>query len=156
MIRSITQGDAPAVVDLAVDSGLFPEAEADIVRKMMVDYFGDKRDEGHRCVVDEDSGLISVAYCEPALATDRTWYLTMIGVRRSLQGQGRGGALLRHVENELRAGDQRLLLVETSGVPAFALTRAFYRKCGYGEEARVRDYHEPGDDMILFRKALTA
>lgn len=154
MIRSITQDDAAAVVDLAVASGLFEEADAGIVRKMMTDYFGGGEGEGHACIVDADDEPMGVAYYEPALATDGTWYLTMIGVRRGDQGQGRGAALLRHVEERLRADDQRLLLVETSGLPAFDRTRAFYRKCGYEQEARVRDYYEPGDDMVLFRKSL--
>mgnify|MGYP000201891817 CR=1 FL=1 len=80
----------------------------------------------------------------------------MIGVRRDYQGQGRGAALLQHIENELQAKGQRILLVETSGLPDFALTRKFYTKCGYEEEARVRDYYAAGDDMVLFRKALNA
>lgn len=122
---------------------------------MMVDYFGGQREEGHVWVMDEEGAPLGVAYYEPALATDGTWYLTMIAVRRTRQGQGRGAALLRHLEEELRSRDQRLLLVETSGLPAFERTRAFYEKCGYEQEARVRDYYEPGDDMVLFRKALT-
>lgn len=106
------------------------------------------------CVIDEDHGPQAVAYYEPAVATDRTWYLTMIAVQPGRQGQGRGAALLEHVENDLMARGQRLLLIETSGLPAFERTRTFYEKCGYHTEARVRDYYEPGDDMVLFRKAL--
>lgn len=79
----------------------------------------------------------------------------MIAVRPDRQGQGRGAALLRHVEDELRASSQRLLLVETSGLPTYERTRAFYGTCGYHQEARVRDYYQAGDDMVLFRKALS-
>jgi len=63
--------------------------------------------------------------------------------------------LLRQVEDALRGQQQRLLLVETSGVPGFALTWAFYEKAGYTAEARVRDYYQAGDDMVLYRKDLT-
>jgi hypothetical protein len=49
-----------------------------------------------------------------------------------------------------------LLLVETSSGSGFAPARAFYRTCGNDEEARVRDSFEDGDDMVLFRKSLTA
>lgn len=156
MIRPIVPDDAADVVDVAVASELFSAEEADIVTKMMTDYFGGKNDDGHACVIGEDSKPFAVAYYEPALATDGTWYLTMIGVRFDRQRLGHGAALLRHVEDELRARDQRLLLVETSGVPSFDRARGFYRKCGYDEEARVRDYYGPGDDMVLFRKVLTA
>ena len=62
--------------------------------------------------------------------------------------------MLRGVEEDLRARGQRLLLVETSSTPQYDRTRAFYDKLGYEEEARVRDYWEAGDDLVLFRKAL--
>ena len=157
MIRRIGRGDAAAVAGLAVASGLFPEAEASIVEKMLADYFGGNQEDGHACVIDEEEGvLLGVAYYEPALATDGTWYLTMIGVRSDFQGRGRGSALMRYVEDALGADGQRLLLVETSGGPDFGPARGFYAKLGYEEEARVRDYYEAGDDMVLYRKALKA
>lgn len=153
MIRPITEGDSAAVVGLAVASGLFPEDETEPLDKLLAGYFSD--DNGHACVIDEEEEEpLGVAYWAPAPAADRTWYLTMIAVRADRQGQGRGAALMRHVEDALRAGGQRLLLVETSGLPAFKLTRTFYAKLGYAEEARVRDFYETGDDMVLFRKAL--
>ncbi|MBL8162233.1 MAG: GNAT family N-acetyltransferase, partial [Anaerolineae bacterium] len=149
MIRPITQHDASAVAALSVDAGLFPQEAIPFLDEMMVNYFKDNQANNHVCVVDEENNtLLGVAYYEPALATDRTWYLTMIGVRRTLQGQGRGAALMRHVEEALKAAGQRLLLVETSGTPEFTLTRKFYAKLGYEEEARVRDYYAPGDDMV--------
>lgn len=154
LIGQITQDDSAAVIDVAVASGLFPADEAGIVDKMMADYFGGNRDDGHVCVIDKEDEPLGVAYYEPAKATDRTWYLTMIAVKGDRQGRGRGATLMRHVENALREDGQRLLLVETSALPNFVLTRKFYAKLGYEEEARVRDYFEAGDDMVLFRKAL--
>lgn len=154
MIRPITDDDASAVVDLAVASELFAAEDAGVVTGLMADYFGGKRDDGHACVLDEEGEPIAVAYYEPAPATNGTWYLTMIAVRPDRQGQGRGAALLRHVEDDLRARGQRLLLVETSGHPTYERTRAFYDRCGHQQEARVRDYYEAGDDMVLFRKTL--
>jgi ribosomal protein S18 acetylase RimI-like enzyme len=78
----------------------------------------------------------------------------MIAVRGDMQGQGHGAALTHAVEQALQAQGQRVLLVETSGLPDFARTRRFYVKCGYAEEARVRDYYTVGEDMVLFRKVL--
>ena len=154
MIRLATRNDEQGVADLAVDSGLFAAGDAGIVTTMMADYFGSKSDQNHLCVIDEHDGPLAVASYEAAPATDRTWYLTMIAVRLSRQGQGRGATLMRHVEDDLRARGQRLMLVQTSGLPTFSRARAFYVRCGYEQEARVRDYYEPDEDMILFRKAL--
>jgi GNAT superfamily N-acetyltransferase len=155
MIRSIAQHDTAAVVALTVASELFTAEESTVVQTMLKEYFTGRDAAGHTCVVDEiDNGLLAVAYDQPVTATDRTWELTMIGVRQGLHRRGRGAALLRHVEEDLRSRGQRLLVIETSALPAFARARAFYLACGYDEEARVRDYFETGDDMVLFRKAL--
>jgi ribosomal protein S18 acetylase RimI-like enzyme len=156
LIRPITKDDSAAVIALAVASGLFPANDTEVVDKMLADYFGSNMDEGHACVIDEDVEPLGVAYYQPALAADRTWYLTMIAVRRDDQGKGRGTALMRHVEHALQTNGDRLLLVETSGLPDFERTRAFYAKCGYDQEARIRDFYAPGDDMVLFRKVLNA
>lgn len=158
MIRSAHTHDTAVVVTLAVSSGLFTQQESGGVGDLMEDYFTRTCAQGHACVLDVDGdGLpVGVAYYQPVPATDRTWTLLMIAVRRDRQGQGRGGALLRRVEEDLRHRQQRLLLVETSGLPGFSLTRKFYDRAGYRPEARVRDYYQAGDDMVLFRKDLTA
>ena len=45
--------------------------------------------------------------------------------------------------------------METSGLASFESTRKFYRKCGYEEEARIREFYQAGEDKIVFRKLLT-
>ncbi|TPG35843.1 GNAT family N-acetyltransferase [Mycolicibacterium hodleri] len=150
--------DVPDVVRLAVDSELFSADDAPVVETMLAEYFGGKNATGHVCVIatEEHHGPVAVAYYEPATATDGTWYLTMIAVRLDRQRHGCGGKVLQHVEDDLRSNQQRILLVETSGLPEFARARGFYRKSGYDETARVRDYYAAGDDMVLFYKALAA
>ncbi len=155
MIRSVTQHDTAAVVALTVSSELFTAEESTVVETMLSEYFAGRHAEGHTCIVDDvDGDLLAVAYYEPVTATDRTWELTMIGVRQDVHRQGLGAALLDHVETDLRSRDQRLLVIETSALPAYARARAFYLARGYDEEARVRDYFETGDDMVMFRKTL--
>jgi len=104
MIRPATPDDATAVTALAVAAGLFPADDTEVVDSMMADYFGRNIDADHRCVIDAEGEPLGVAYYQPALATDGTWYLTMIAVRPDRQGQGRGAALMRQVEDALRTG----------------------------------------------------
>lgn len=59
-----------------------------------------------------------------------------------------------HVEVELAATGERILLVETSGLPTYAGMRTFYQRIGYEEEARIRDFYAIDDDKVVFRKAL--
>ena len=160
MIRPATPEDSAAVVDIVVAAGMFSTEDAWFVEGMMADYFdggqGYGQSDGHACVIDDEDGPLGVAYYEPKPAADRVWDLTMIAVRPARQGRGRGAAMLRHVEEDLRACGQRLLLVDTSGSPQYDRTREFYAKCGYEEEARIRDYWTTDDDLVVFRKALDA
>ncbi|WP_404788101.1 hypothetical protein [Altericista sp. CCNU0014] len=50
---------------------------------------------------------------------------------------------------------ERVLLVETSGTEDFEYVREFYRKSGYEEEARIREFYTAGVDKIIFRKMLS-
>ena len=154
MIRPATPEDSAAVIDLVVAAEMFSEDDACLVEGMLADYFDGNKDDGHVCVIDDEGGTLGVAYYQPKPAADRVWDLTMIAVQPACQGQGRGAAMLRRVEEDLRARGQWLLLVETSALPQYDRTRAFYVKRGYDEEARIRGYWAAGDDLVVFRKAL--
>ena len=86
------------------------------------------------------------------------WNLYFLAVTKKHQGGGStGSALVAYVEANLRTRGEdvaKLLLIETSSVERFAPARAFYRKRGYVEEARVREYYGPGDDKVVFWKRL--
>ncbi len=154
-IRPATPQDAAAITRLAVDTELFDPDDAGFVRAMMDAYFEHGRDAGHDCVVDEDAGeIVGVAYSQPRGIADRVADLTMIAVAPARQGRGRGGELLGHVERAMRERGQRLLLIDTSSGARYDRARALYARHGYHQEARVRDYWEPGDDLVIFRKDL--
>ncbi|WP_413160809.1 GNAT family N-acetyltransferase [Capilliphycus salinus ALCB114379] len=153
MIRPVTPDDTAALIALAKDTISFEPNELEELGKMFADYFNGNSDD--ICITDEDNGLVGVAYCTPERMTNGTWNLLLIAVHPNYQGQGRGSALLRYVEQTLTGRGERLLLVETSGLPSFERTRAFYRKCGYDEEARIRDFYDVGNDKIVYHKMLT-
>ncbi|MBD1877080.1 GNAT family N-acetyltransferase [Nodosilinea sp. FACHB-131] len=153
MIRPSTPDDTIALIAIADAIG-FESNELDQLSEMLTDYFDGDSDNDRFWLTDDDNGPIGVAYCEPERMTNRTWNLQLIAIRPDRQGQGRGATLLRHVEQTLTARGGRMLLVETSGLPEFECTRAFYRKCAYEEEARIRDFYATGDDKVVFRKVL--
>ncbi len=151
-VRATSPGDLPGLKALVDAVGLFPSAMLD---GMIAAYLRRDFSEGFWLTLDA-GGPMGVVYCGPERMTQGTWNLYLIAVHPDLQGQGHGKALLRHVEEALTMRGERLLLVETSGLPAFAPVRAFYRKGGYDEEARIRDYYQEGEDKVVFRRALAA
>jgi ribosomal protein S18 acetylase RimI-like enzyme len=156
MIRLAISDDTTALIALAEATGLFQPDQLNEVSAMLADYFAsqDSSDRFWLTDAEENDGLLGIAYCELERMTEGTWNLQLIAIRPDRQGQGRGAALLRHVEQQLAADGGRILLVETSGLPEFDRTRAFYLKCGYGEEARIRDFYQAGEDKIVYRKVL--
>ena len=154
MIRSTAPDDTIALIALAEATGLFEANQLDEVSEMLADYFATNSDSDRFWITDDDGGPVGVAYCELEPMTDRTWNLQLIAILPDRQGQGRGATLLRYIEQTLMARGGRVLLVETSALPEFDRVRAFYRKCGFDEEARIRDFYKAGDDKIVYRKAI--
>ena len=152
MIRPTTPDDMPSLKTVIDGTGLFP---SDMLDAMIIGYFNSDASEDF-WLTDDDGGPVAVAYYAPERMTHGTWNLYLIAVHPDRQGQGRGAALLRYVEQTLASRGERILLVETSGLPSFERTRAFYRKCGYDQEARIREFYNAGEDKVVFRKALAA
>ena len=153
-VRPAVPNDIAAALDTVLASGLFGVDDIGIVVELLETYFSTP-DVGHLCLVNANSATLdAIAYAQPNPAADRLWYLTMIAVHPDAQRSGSGSALLNAVESELLFRKQRLLLIETSGLPTYESARRFYQHAGYDEVARVRDFHEDGDDMVLFRKRL--
>ena len=156
MIRPTTIDDMASLIALADAVGLFQPNELEELKEILANYLGGSHDNDHFWITDDDDGPVGVAYCAPEPMSNGTWNLLFIAVHPDRQRQGRGAALIRYVEQTLTARGARMLLVETSGLESFERTRAFYRKCGYDEEARIRDFYKAGDDKVIYRNVLAA
>lgn len=154
MIRPITPGDTSALIVLAQASRLFEPNQVDELSQMLTQHFDGNGNSRDFWIVDDDNGLVGVAYVAPERMTEGTWNLYLIAVHPDRQRQGRGKTLLKHVEQMLATRGERILLVETSGTEDFEYVRTFYRKSGYTEEARVRDFYTAGVDKIIYLKSL--
>jgi len=153
-IKPVTPATKPAVLHVAESCGLFQPEELGELNGM-IDALIAGELEGHRWIALEEDGLVKgAAYYAPETFAYGVWNLYFIGVLAELQGKGHGSALLRHVEDELRAAGQRILIIETSGLDGFELTRKFYDQFGYTVEARIRDYYQEGEDKVIFWKKL--
>jgi ribosomal protein S18 acetylase RimI-like enzyme len=155
MIRPTDPSDTPALVKLTEETGVFKPMEVEALKEVLHDYHAENLKHGHRCVTFEEHGhVVGYAYYAPAAMTDRTWYLYWIAVTKHTQAKGVGGKLLKHVEDDIRKSNGRQLMIETSSLPHYELTRKFYLKHHYEQTGVLRDYYADGDDMVVFRKRL--
>ena len=140
----------PSLRSVIDATGLFPSG---LLAGMIAGYL-DGGQAGQIWLTFDEADPSAIAFCAPEPMTSGTWNLYLIAVHPSHQGQGRGAALVRHVEHHLVAQRQRVMLIETSGLPEFDRTRTFYVQCGYREEARIRDFYQAGEDKVVFHKHL--
>jgi ribosomal protein S18 acetylase RimI-like enzyme len=154
MIRPTTSDDISALISLAETSGLFEPNQTDELSQMLAQHFDGDGSSRDFWITDDDNGLVGVAYVAPERMTEGTWNLYLIAIHPDRQRQGRGKILLEHVEQMLANRGERVLLVETSGTEDFEYVRTFYRKSGYAEEARIRDFYAAGVDKIVYLKPL--
>ncbi len=152
MIRPLLPADTPWCVSAATGTRVFKPVELQALQEVLDDFHAGQSPQ-HRAIVYERPGRnLGFAYYAPAAMTDRTWYLWWIVVDQQTQARGIGTTLLHHVEDDVRQSGGRLLLIETSSLPHYDLTRRFYLKHGYARAAILADYYADGDDMVIFRK----
>ena len=159
-IRSAERKDRDRVHEILVATARFT---ADEVRCAMdlVDQGLDRPERGEYLVYvleEPDNGprkLIQGYVCFGATPlADGVFDLYWIAVDPKQQGQGYGQVLLRFVENEVRRHRGRMLLIETSSKESYAPTLRFYRRSGYDEISRIKDFYRIEDDKVVFCKKL--
>lgn len=149
-IRKVLREDLPALKAVIDTSGLFP---SEFLDDMITSYFHeDNNTECWFTYVEKEP--IAVAYFAPERLTSGTYNLYLIAVHADYQGKSIGKSLMAFIEQFLKERGERILLVETSGLPSFERTRAFYFNNGYIQEACIREFYAAGEDKIVFWKAL--
>lgn len=154
MIDIAHPGDGPQIAAIAAGAGVFSAEEVATVQELWQDYcrHGEANyafrvyREGERVLGFSCHGRRNLSKG----TYDLYWIATDVAARR----RGVGRTLLARVEEEARQAGGQLIVVETSGTPEYEPTRQFYRSCGYQAEATIRDFYEPGDDLVIFTKHL--
>jgi ribosomal protein S18 acetylase RimI-like enzyme len=150
-IRPTRSDDISALKAVLDGTGLFPsELLADMVSGFLSD--GESHDIWLTCEM--EGKAVGFCYAAPEELTDGTWNMLAIAVHPSSQGHGVGAAIVKQLEATLVDRGERVLIADMSGAQEFEQTRQFYRKNGYMEEARIRDFWAAGNDKIVFWKAL--
>lgn len=151
-IRAVKKEDLNALKVVIDSSELFPN---ELLDDMIADFFEEETSEAIWLTTIEDDQPISIAFCAPEEMTDGAYNLYLIAVHKTHQGKGVGGKMMEHLERQLREDGQRILLVETSSLPEYELTRQFYLNLNYHQEAVIRDFYQEGEDKVVFWKKLT-
>lgn len=157
MIRSVQPSDTPALVALGVATGLFNAADAEtLLGGTLSELHSGRLGPGHQAVVsvDDQGSPLGWAYFGPTPKADGVWDLWWIGVSPTQQRKGVGEALLAFAERKVKDAAGRLLVIETSSLPATQGARNFYAKKGYEKCGCIPSFYGDGDDKVIFVKRL--
>jgi GNAT superfamily N-acetyltransferase len=155
VIRPTEPRDTRAILALATRTGVFKPHEIQAIDDVLAQYHATHNKLDHRAITFEEHGeVLAFAYYSPAPMTDRTWYLDWMAVTKQTQARGIGTRLMKYIEDDVRSRRGRILLVETSSVPYYDLTRKFYEKHGYERGAVINDFYADDDSMVLYQKRL--
>ena len=157
LIRPMAQSDRADIADLIVSAGNFNQAEIDCALELVDIYLTDEKQADYHVVVAQNAGSSVHAYAcwGPVPMTKGAFDLYWIATHPDARGSGFGRALMEYVERKAFETNGRLLVVETSSKSSYAGTVEFYRRLGYSENSRIRDFYDIGDDKIIFVKRLS-
>jgi ribosomal protein S18 acetylase RimI-like enzyme len=141
-------------VELIEGDGLFTPAEVRVALEL-IDHALANPDEEYSVLIAEHAGKLAgyVCYGETPM-TEGTWDLFWIVTHRDARGRGVARALISRMEHEIRARGARMVRVETSHLDGYGAAHAFYTRLNYPVAARVRDFYQPGDDLLILIKHL--
>lgn len=155
-IRPFRKEDVPRLRAIVISTGVFKPEEVDVAVELMEIAVNDpgQTDYVLRTYENNDEKVQGYYCMGPTPMTNGTFDLYWIAVDPETQNKGIGAELLADCETYVKRRGGRLIVVETSSKVSYKPTRAFYRKFGYIEASRIKEYYGEKDDLVVFAKYL--
>jgi D-alanine-D-alanine ligase len=151
-LRHLSAADRGRIEDITRAVGLFRDDEIPVALEVFDEAVREDGSQSYTALgADVDGRLVGWICWGPTPCTLGTYDLYWMAVEPALQGSGIGSALLGEMELRL-AGLARLIIIETTGRPDYAATRAFYQARGYAPVSTIPDFYAPGDDQVVYVK----
>ncbi|HUF17141.1 MAG TPA: GNAT family N-acetyltransferase [Thermoanaerobaculia bacterium] len=158
-IRPAVPLDRERIHQILVTTAVFNQEEIDAAMELVDLAFRHSQRREYTVQVitggeSEDGMPLGYVCYGPTPRTEGVFDLYWIAVDPARQGQGLGQLLLRFVEGAVRKREGRMLLIETSSRRSNEPTIRFYRRSGYEEISRIKDFYRIKDDKVVFSKEL--
>ena len=155
--RNLIPGDREAVGRLVRATGFFSEEEAAIAEELVDEGMAKGKASGYLFLFAEEGGrLLGYTCFGPIPGSVHSFDLYWIAAAPGAQGRGLGKRLMAETEQIMAKLGARRAYADTSSRPQYEPTRAFYRSCGYVQEALLVDFYGSGDGKAIFVKILPA
>ena len=148
--------DADAVRGIVASTGVFRADEVEVAVELLEVALREGPSAGYHFLFAHPPGGDAAAAPDayacfgPIPCTVRRYDLYWIAVRGSCQKRGLGQAVLAAALGRMAGLGAVRCFVETSGTAAYAPTRKFYERGGGRPVARIADYYDAGDDLVVY------
>ncbi len=136
-----------------MNTQVFTNDEIDVAMELVDQALNDQNQKDYQIYTYKENKKLIGYYCVgPTPLTMGTYDLYWIVVEPNSHKRGIGKMLLKHAEDTVKSQGGRLIIVETSSQPKYKNTRKFYQGNKYEELARIKDYYQIGDDLVIYGK----
>jgi D-alanine-D-alanine ligase len=152
---TITADDEQAVRDIVASTGFFAPAEVEVAVELVHERLTRGDASGYFFIFAEiDGRTVGYSCYGPIACTVGSFDLYWIAVRRDYQHHGLGHLLMHATEKRIARAAGRRIYIETSSRAQYEPTRRFYERTGCVAEAVLKDFYTPGDDKVVYSKAV--
>lgn len=153
--RRVEPLDVDRIAALVRETGRFGPAEVEVAVELLQENLVKGDASSYFVAIADVGGGVAGYTCYGRIPCTRSSFdLYWIAVDPRMQGRGIGLMLMRDFESQVRDLGGTNIYIDTSTRADYAPTRGFYTRCGYAQEATLRDFYAPGDGKAIFSKSL--
>ena len=147
--------DILRIREIVESTKFFYDHEIEIAVELITERLNLGEETGYYFVFAEFDG-VTVAYsCFGPIEMSKTSFdLYWIATHNEYRGKGIGKKLLDKTFRAARDMGCRIIIAETSGLPHYESTRAFYKSNEFELEASLKDFYTLGDDKLFYTKRI--
>jgi GNAT superfamily N-acetyltransferase len=147
--------DIERIREIVESTKFFYDHEVEIAAELVAERFNNGESTGYYFVFAELDGITVSYSCFGPISMSKTSFdLYWIATHNDYRGMGIGKRVLEETCIQAKEMGCSILIAETSGLPHYEPTRAFYTANKFVLEARLKDFYTMGDDKIFYTKRL--
>ncbi|HPG30705.1 MAG TPA: GNAT family N-acetyltransferase [bacterium] len=148
------ESDIKIVLDILKSTGYFYDYEIEVAGELVEERLKSGVKSGYYFAFAEDESGTMLGYsCYGHIPCSVSSYdLYWIAVHKNFQRYGIGKIILLKTEELIKSLNGTQIYIETSNSEKYLSTRNFYLKCGYIQEAALKNFYGPGDDKVIYSK----
>ncbi len=150
-----TIADVDHVRRIVGSTGFFLPSEVDVAVELVQERLSrGEASEYYFLFAQHGEHTVGYACYGPIACTLASFDLYWIAVESGGQRRGIGRNLLQQSEQLIKQAGGRRIYIETSNRELYRSTHRFYESCDYEREAVLIDFYRPGDDKVVYVKAI--